>query len=171
MVKEQWKDIPGFEGHYQASTLGNIRSIKKEPIILKGDYQKNGYRRVYLWVGGEKKNCLVHRLVAETFIENPNRYSDINHKDEDKSNNSVENLEWCSHVYNMNYGSVKKKISMAAQGRITSEETKQKLSIDTSRRRWINDGTAERYVYIDELFLFLSKGWIRGRLKKGRKRA
>ena len=108
MVKEQWKDIPGFEGHYQASTLGNIRSIKKEPIILKGDYQKNGYRRVYLWVGGEKKNCLVHRLVAETFIENPNRYSDINHKDEDKSNNSVENLEWCSHVYNMNYGSVKK---------------------------------------------------------------
>ena len=89
MVKEQWKDIPGFEGHYQASTLGNIRSIKKEPIILKGDYQKNGYRRVYLWVGGEKKNCLVHRLVAETFIENPNRYSDINHKDENNTNNAL----------------------------------------------------------------------------------
>ncbi len=165
---EIWKDIPGYEGHYQASSLGEIRSIKNECVLLKGDIQKNGYRRVYLWKDGKKKNCLVHRLVASAFIENPNEYTDVNHIDEDKSNNNVNNLEWCTHKYNINYGSTKEKIGAANRGRVVSKEVRQKLREDTSRKRWINDGTVERYVYVEQLFSFLSDGWKKGRLKRER---
>lgn len=65
---EIWKDIDGYEGHYQVSNYGNVRSIKTIPTLLKGDYQKNGYKRVYLWKNGKKQNLLVHRLVALSFF-------------------------------------------------------------------------------------------------------
>lgn len=94
MHPEVWKDVDGFEGHYQVSNHGRVRSIKKEALVLKGDYQPNGYKRVYLWKDGRKYNKLVHRLVA----------SDVNHIDEDKTNNNVNNLQWCTHLYNMNFG-------------------------------------------------------------------
>ena len=161
-----WKDIAGYEGHYQVSDQGEVRSIKKQPVVLKCDRQRNGYMRVYLWLGNRKRNRLVHRLVAEAFIPNPLHLSDINHLDEDKENNSISNLAWCTHLQNMNYGQVKTKISKAAQGRIVSEETKQKLRWDTSRRRWLNNGKAERYVYEEDVSSMVMIGWSVGRLKR-----
>lgn len=163
---EVWRDIPGYERHYQASTSGKIRSVKREPHILKTVYQPNGYERVSLWLGGEKKNKMVHRLVAAAFIANPENCTDINHMDEDKSNNDVSNLEWCDHRYNMNYGSVGVKIAEANRCRIITDETRRKLSLDTSRRRWINDGRTERYVYVEDVDSCLASGWQRGRISR-----
>ena len=146
------------------SNYGNVRSIKKEPIILKGDYQKNGYKRVYLWKGGRKKNLLVHRLVALSFLPNNQGYTDVNHLDEDKENNCVSNLEWCTHKYNMNYGNVKQKIGNSNIGRVITDETREKLRRDTMNRRWINNSNIEKYINKNELQTFLSNGWRFGRL-------
>lgn len=163
---EEWKDIPGYEGHYQVSNCGNVRSVKKEPVILKGDYQPNGYKRVYLWMDGGKKNLLVHRLVAIAFLPNPNDYIDINHIDEDKTNNCVDNLQWCSHLYNMNYGHVKEKISKANRGKTVSEEVLLKLSESSKNRKWINNGIVERSIKKSRLSFFISEGWKIGRLRR-----
>lgn len=112
---EVWKDIDGYDGKYQVSNLGKIRSIrareKNRTIILKPMVQKNGYLYVALWKDNKKKNKLIHRLVALAFVENPNDYPEINHKDENKENNMMDNLEWCEHKTNINYGTCKQKIS------------------------------------------------------------
>ena len=163
-----WKDIPGYEGHYQVSNTGEVRSIKRHPTILKADHQRNGYKRVYLWRDNGKKNCLVHRLVAEAFIPNPSQLTDVNHLDENKDNNAVTNLEWCTHLYNMNYGSAKEKIRAASLGRTYSEEVKKKISLNSSMSRWINNGEAERFVCKDAVDDYVANGWIVGRLKKRR---
>lgn len=115
MHPEVWKDVEGFEGHYQVSNHGRVRSIKKEILVLKEDYPHNGYKRVYLWKDGRKHNKLVHRLVAIVFLQNPNSYSDVNHIDEDKTNNRVNNLQWCTHLYNMNFGSVREKYHVGTE--------------------------------------------------------
>ena len=165
-MMEVWRDIPGYERHYQASASGKIRSVKREPHILKTVYQPNGYERASLWFGGEKKNKMVHRLVAAAFIANPENCTDINHMDEDKANNDVSNLEWCDHRYNMNYGSVGAKIAEANRRRVITDETRRKLSLDTSRRRWINNGLTERYVYVEDVDSCLASGWQRGRISR-----
>ena len=101
---EEWKDIEGFEG-YQISNYGRVKSLKfgKEKI-LKGGKDTNGYLLVGLWKDGKLVRKLVHRLVAEAFLSNPQNLPEVNHKDEDKANNCVENLEWCGRKYNVNYG-------------------------------------------------------------------
>ena len=103
---ELWKDIAGYENLYQVSNLGNVVSLKhKKPFILKPQKDDKGYLRVVLRIFNKTpKWCFVHRLVAKAFIENPNNYPIINHKDENPLNNNVENLEWCSYQYNINYG-------------------------------------------------------------------
>lgn len=117
MEEETWKDIKGYEGIYQVSNLGKVRSFSRkyanygnEAKILKGLNNK-GYLRVSLSKNGKCKMFSIHRLVAETFIPNPNNYSCVNHKDENPLNNNVKNLEWCSINYNCNYGNRNKKIS------------------------------------------------------------
>ena len=108
MTKENWKDIEGYEGIYQVSDRGRVKSLNynhtgKEKI-LKTRKVKERYLHVCLWKDGEYKFCFVHRLVAQAFIPNPKNYPIINHKDENPSNNCVGNLEWCSSEYNNNYG-------------------------------------------------------------------
>ena len=161
---EVWKDIPGYAGRYQASTLGRIRSIIKLPTVLKEDVQPNGYRRVYLWENGRKKNRLVHRLVASAFIPNPHDLSDVNHLDEDKQNNRIENLEWCTHTHNMNYGHVKKRISAAKKGRPASEASKKALSLVSRNRKWVNDGIRNKFVPDVKLNEYVISGWSLGRV-------
>ena len=105
--KEIWKEIPGFDGKYLASNLGKIASIhkgdKSNPKILKQS-KNNGYMVTHVVKDGKMRLIYTHRLVALAFIENPNNYPIINHKDENRTNNVVENLEWCTISYNNCYG-------------------------------------------------------------------
>ena len=110
-----WKKIKGFE-NYIINSKGEIireEQIKyaKKPIILKHTKKKSGYMVVALRDKNRKKHQLyVHRLVAQAFIPNPNNLPQVNHKDEDKENNCVSNLEWCDNKYNSNYGTRNEKL-------------------------------------------------------------
>ena len=121
-MEEIFKDIKDYEGLYQVSNLGRIKSVEhyvnsntgqrlvKEHLIAKVK-DKKGYYRVSLWKDNKDKHYLVHRLVAETFIPNPENLPTVNHKDENPSNNCVDNLEWCTNHYNLHYGNCITKIS------------------------------------------------------------
>ena len=128
MKKEIWKDIEGYEGLYEVSNFGNVRSVDRivtcsngkkrlrKGRILKPAKQKNGYLFCILYKNSKPKLCKVHRLVAAAFIPNPDKLPEVNHKDENKANNFVfvnkddsvdlnkSNLEWCTRLYNMRYG-------------------------------------------------------------------
>lgn len=110
-LEEIWKDVEGFEGRYQVSNAGRVRSFArksyKEPKILTCIHDKYGYLLVNLYYserGIKGKQAKVHRLVAKAFIDNPLNLPEINHKDENKQNNVVDNLEWCTTRYNLTYG-------------------------------------------------------------------
>ena len=107
---EIWKDILGYEGLYQVSNYGRVRSLKygKEKI-LKQQINTDGYLHIDLYKNKKRKNYNVHRLVTIAFLENPNNYPQVNHKDENKQNNHIDNLEWCDYKYNCNYGTRKNK--------------------------------------------------------------
>ena len=112
---EIWKDIEGYEGLYQVSNLGRVKSLnynrtRKEKILKHGS-DKKGYLYVNLCKEGKKRNYRVHRLVAETFIDNLENKPEVNHKDEDKTNNKVENLEWVTSKENSNYGTRNKRVA------------------------------------------------------------
>lgn len=102
MTKEVWKDVVGYEGLYKVSNLGNVYSNYVHRN-LNGGYTLDGYRYVGLRKNNIRKNNLVHRLVAEAFIPNPDNLPIINHKDENPHNNNVDNLEWCDYLYNLLY--------------------------------------------------------------------
>lgn len=103
---EIWKDIIGFERIYEISNYGRVRSVRSGRILSQSKCGGcRGYAAVCLSKDGKRYGKLVHRLVAEAFIPPVEGLSEVNHKDEDKTNNRVENLEWCDHKYNMNYGS------------------------------------------------------------------
>lgn len=102
-MNENFRQISGYEGLYSVSDKGEVLSEKRKRILSCGKNQY-GYNLVVLFKDGKGKQYLVHRLVAEAFIDNPDNLPEINHKDENKDNNSVENLEWCTHQYNCNYG-------------------------------------------------------------------
>ena len=109
MYKEIWKDIEGFEGLYQISNFGKVKSLHNrggiKERILKPYKKKNGYLQVKLRNKNHIKYETIHRLVAQAFLPNPTKLPSINHKDENKENNNVDNLEWCSVGYNNTYGS------------------------------------------------------------------
>ena len=109
---EIWKDIKGYEGRYQVSTQGRVYSYLSDKII-KQQLNCHGYYSVILYNKyGKAKRESVHRLVALTFIDNPNSFPVVNHKDENRTNNNVNNLEWCTHKYNSNYGTAQKRHSI-----------------------------------------------------------
>lgn len=112
---EEWKNIESFEG-YQVSNEGRIKNSKGN--ILKCEKSCWGYLRVGLWKDGKQAHKQIHRLVAEAFLPNPQNLPQVNHKDENKQNNSAENLEWCNAEYNMNYGDRNKKISSKLSRRV-----------------------------------------------------
>ena len=110
---EEWRDIKGYEGKYMVSNLGRVKSLNynntgKEGIMKPHD-NGYGYLFVVLCKDGKDKKYRINRLVAQAFLENPDNLPEVNHKDEDKTNNCVENLEWCSRLYNINYGTGNKK--------------------------------------------------------------
>lgn len=108
---EEWRDIPGYEGLYQVSNTGHVKSLDRKcgnNHIYKSrmitERVKNHYLQVQLYKNSQMKNCNVHRLVALAFIPNPENKPTVNHIDENKLNNSVDNLEWATHKENTNYG-------------------------------------------------------------------
>ena len=115
---EEWKDIKDYEGKYQISNLGRVKSLnynntKKSKLLHQSLI--NSYYSVCLWKRGKGKQYRVHRLVAIHFIDNPLHLPEVNHKDENKLNNCVDNLEWCDSKYNCNYGMRNKKLSKPVQ--------------------------------------------------------
>lgn len=105
LMNEIWKDVAGYEGLYEISNLGRVRSKNG---ILKPQKRQHGYLGIMLYgKGGHKRGFRtfsVHRLVAEAFIPNPNGYPEVNHIDEDKTNNRADNLEWVSRIQNCHHG-------------------------------------------------------------------
>lgn len=114
MGKEIWKDVKDYEGLYQVSNYGRVRSLNRfvscknnTTMFCKGkllNIHKNDYLFVRLYKKSVPKIKYIHKLVAEAFIPNPNDYPQVNHKDENKLNNNINNLEWCTIVYNNSYG-------------------------------------------------------------------
>ena len=99
-----WRAVKGYEGLYAVSNTGQVKSLFRYKKILKPNVMKRGYCTVELFKDGQSKRLLIHRLVAEAFIPNPDNLSQVNHIDENPMNNSADNLEWCTAKYNMNYG-------------------------------------------------------------------
>lgn len=123
-MKEVWKDINGYEGLYQVSNFGNVKSLDRKIEccnsirIYKGKtlskcIDDKGYERVLLTVAGKHKSAQVHRLVASAFIENAGNLPEVNHKDENPTNNCVDNLEWCTKKYNLDYGTGRLRSSLS----------------------------------------------------------
>ena len=116
---ETWKDVVGYEGLYEVSNKGNVYSVERMDalgreqggLVLKPKYNNRGYLMVSLYKNGKLKNRTVHRIVAEAFIPNPKGFLEINHKDENKSNNEIFNLEWCTREHNVKYGTSIERIS------------------------------------------------------------
>ena len=133
-MTEIWLPIEGYENLYEVSNLGRVRRIesvvngkagskrKVSGKILKPMAQQNGYLIVTLHKNGIRRNFLIHRLVAAAFIPNPDKKPQVNHLSEDKLNNSVENLEWCSAKENTNYGTRNKRISEKRKKAIYCQE-------------------------------------------------
>lgn len=134
-MEEEWRDVVGYEGLYQVSSWGRIKSLNYnntgEEGLLSLKPNKGGYIAIKLYKKGEKpKIFLVHRLVAIAFIPNPNNLPQVNHKIDDfehRSDNRVENLEWCTAEYNSNYGTHNEKLSEAKKGKKINEEHKHKI--------------------------------------------
>lgn len=105
-MTDRWKDVVGYEGLYKVSDTGKIYSLKTKKELVKWNHT-GGYSCVSLMAKRKKKNKYVHRIVAEAFIDNPNNFPQINHKDENKRNNNIENLEWCTDYYNRMYGTAR----------------------------------------------------------------
>lgn len=109
---EEWKDIIGYEGLYQVSNLGRVKSLRYNKV-LKPCVSETGYKYVLLVdKDSHNKNWRLHKLVAMTFVPNPDNLPQVNHIDENKLNNSADNLEWCTAEYNSNYGTRGQKISL-----------------------------------------------------------
>lgn len=141
-----WKWIFGYKNLYKISNTGKVKSIRNNKILKPSISQ--GYYFVILQKNGQKKFKQVHRLVAKAFIPNPKRYPVINHKDENKLNNKVSNLEWCTIKYNTNYGTCRLKISNNLKGRkpwnkgktgVMSAKARKKISIARKGSSLSND--------------------------------
>lgn len=121
------KDIKGYEGLYAITKDGRVWSYKRKKF-KKSCEDTRGYYRISLCKNGINTTHKIHRLVAQTYIPNPNNLPCVNHKDENPKNNDVSNLEWCTIQYNNNYGSRNQKIGETLKGKKFSEESKRKIS-------------------------------------------
>ena len=99
-IEEEWRDIKGYEGEYEVSNMGRVRNARNG-YVLKPSLINSGYLTVSL---GSRAKKLVHRIVGEAFLDNPDGLPCINHRDCDKLNNNADNLEYCSYSYNNSYG-------------------------------------------------------------------
>lgn len=159
VVKVVRKPVVGYEGCYEVDQFGRVYSVDRVVSVedngrsyykpLKGKQMKQsmhtkGYKTVALTKHGKTKTAYVHRIVAEAFIPNAENLPMVNHKDEDKTNNFVENLEWCSASYNHNYGKAIEKQAKSLKGRKHTEEEKAKIS-DSMKKYRDNEKSEKGY--------------------------
>jgi hypothetical protein len=133
------RDIPGFEGRYAASASGKIWSYRSKKFLKDRD-EKYGYRRISLRQNDsdQLQTFMVHRLVAMAWIPNPDNLPQINHKDEDKTNNHYTNLEWCDLKYNMNYGTRTERSTLKRQKAVRCIETGEVFPSIKAAGEWLN---------------------------------
>ena len=150
-VIEKWKPIKGYEGLYEISNYGDIRSYTKRSNgkLLKPQISRKGYLTVMLYKDSVVKCLKIHRLVAQAFLPNPDNLPQINHKDENKRNNDVNNLEWCTNEYNHNYGSRNKRSGVNAgisntNNPLTSKSIKQYTMNGEFVKEWESMAEAQR---------------------------
>lgn len=168
-MQEIWKDVNGYEGLYQISNLGRVKSFRAstkygspDEMILKPSLINSGYGVVTLYGNGKRRKYQVHRLVATEFVKNPNNFPCINHKDENKLNNCVDNLEWCTYQYNNNYGTARIRAAKARTKQIRQKTlnneilaTYQSLNIASvllkidygTLKSWCNKGIGGGYIW------------------------
>lgn len=134
MEVEIWKDIEGYEGIYKVSNKGNVKSLERKvkkfdgyrtikEKILKPEKCNNGYLRIRLNKEGKEEKYLLHRLVANAFIDNPDNLPQVNHRNEIKTDNRVTNLEFCTSKYNINYGTRNIRVAKAQSKPVICIET------------------------------------------------
>lgn len=150
---EKWRDIEGYEGLYQVSDKGRVKSLPKMvsypignkeftkvprgELIMSLSTTSRGYKQVGLHKDGKSKRVGVHRLVAKAFIPNPDDLPQVNHKDENPSNNDASNLEWCSAKYNANYGTARERI------KATKAKNKRKRELEQAKNVRPDDDCAD----------------------------
>lgn len=152
------KPVVGYEGYYEVDNCGRVYALDRIVHVedhgriydkqLKGGIMKqhmhsNGYKVVCLTKDGKSKTVFVHRIVAMAFLPNPKNLPCINHKDEDKTNNFMDNIEWCTYKYNNAYGSKPKKHSKIMTGRKQTDEQKVRRS-ESLKRYWANKRVERR---------------------------
>ena len=119
MKNEEWRDVVGYEGRYQVSSMGRVKSLERKDClgriqkerILKPGVNVGGYLKVGLRAGGKQKMFLVHRLVCQSFHENPDNKPQVNHLNEIKTDNRASNLEWCTRKKNINHGTRNERVA------------------------------------------------------------
>ena len=165
---EEWKDIPEYFGLYQVSNLGRIKSLNYkrtgEERILKPLKHTSGYLYVALSKNGKEKQFSVHRLVALAFLENSENLPQINHKDEDKTNNRVENLEFCNCKYNLEYNNGQKRRGKAHINHPNKSKSVEQYTLDgTLIGIYPSASEAERQTGFDKGYISLC---CNGKIKK-----
>lgn len=140
--------IEGYE-NYEVRPNGEVVNTKTGKV-LKPLKNTGGYLRVDLWKNGKKKRFYIHRLIAQAFIANPDNLPCVNHKDEDKTNNNMENLEWCTYEYNLNYGT---RIERVAKANINGKRSKTVLQLmkdGSFVRVWSSVSEVERQLHFSK---------------------
>ena len=179
---ETWKPVVGYEGLYEVSDFGEVRSLGRwvntrggGKRFLKGKVlrpQKNiwGYLFVTLYKEGKSKMHTVHRLVATAFIPNPDNLPEINHKDEDKTSNVATNLEYCDRKYNHNYGTVNQRISAAQRNDPNRSKKLVQLTLDyVFVKEWPSTAECERNGFSSSAVSACcrNKYWLQKNVHKG----
>jgi len=145
---EEWKDIPGYEGLYQTSNLGKVKSLKRPRVkekLLKGEIDQDGYIRITLSKNGKTKKYKAHRLVMMAFNNTTDSSLQINHIDGNKKNNKLENLEWCTASYNTIHSYINnlnktKGFKTLIKNKLTGEEKEYRSMRDASMGMGYNKG-------------------------------
>ena len=140
---EIWKDIPCYEGIYKVSNTGKVKSLERKvkgkngsirtrkEKILKPKKRSDGYLEVNLWIEGKYKTMKIHRLVCEAFLPNPYNLPEVNHINEDKEDNILENLEYCDRKYNCNFGTAIERRTKKQKGVYNTKKSKPVKCLET----------------------------------------